>query len=86
MAISTSAAASIVRYDALCVCPVNTQLAKWETYNDIMAHVGVGVNMFIHRHNAKVTLEYRNRPIFDASGNVLNRKGNSFILQMQLFI
>ena len=65
---------------------VNTQLAKWETYSDIMAHVGVGVNMFIHKHNAKVTLEYRNRPIFDANGNVLNRKGNSFILQMQLFI
>jgi len=65
---------------------VNTQLAKWEGYLDIMAHVGVGVNMFIHRHNAKVTLEYRNRPIFNASGSVQNRKGNSFVLQMHLFI
>jgi len=65
---------------------VNTQLSKWEAYQDIMAHVGVGLNAFIHRHNAKVTLEYRNRPIFDASGNVLNRKGNSFVLQMHLFI
>ena len=65
---------------------VNTQLAKWETYEDIMAHVGVGLNMFIHRHNAKVTLEYRNRPIFNADGTVESRKGNSFILQMQLFI
>jgi hypothetical protein len=65
---------------------VNTQLAKWEEYQDIMAHIGVGVNMFIHRHNAKVTLEYRNRPIFNANGTVLNRKGNSFILQMHLFI
>ena len=65
---------------------VNTQLSKWEAYQDIMAHVGVGLNAFIHKHNAKVTLEYRNRPIQDSSGNVLNRKGNSFILQMHLFI
>jgi hypothetical protein len=65
---------------------VNTQVSKWEAYNDIMAHFGVGLNAFIHRHNAKVTLEYRNRPIFDASGNVASRKGNSFVLQMHLFI
>jgi hypothetical protein len=65
---------------------VNTQLSWWQFYEDIMAHVGVGVNMFIHKHNAKVTLEYRNRPIFDDTGNVLNRKGNSFVLQMHLFI
>jgi len=65
---------------------VNTQLSKWQAYNDIMAHFGLGVNMFIHRHNAKVTLEYRNRPIFDAAGNVESRKGNSFVLQMHLFI
>jgi hypothetical protein len=65
---------------------VNTQLSKWEAYQDIMAHFGVGLNAFIHKHNAKVTLEYRNRPIQDSSGNVLSRKGNSFILQMHLFI
>ena len=65
---------------------VNTQLSKWEAYQDIMAHFGVGLNAFIHKHNAKVTIEYRNRPIFDASGNVQSRKGNSFVLQMHLFI
>ena len=65
---------------------VNTQLSKWQAYQDIMAHVGVGLNMFIHRHNAKVTLEYRNRPIFDATGQVANRKGNSIVLQMHLFL
>ena len=65
---------------------VNTQLSKWEAYQDIMAHVGVGLNMFIHRHNAKVTLEYRNLPIFNSSGKVENRKGNSFVLQMHLFL
>ncbi|MGB5697403.1 MAG: hypothetical protein WBM46_17255 [Polyangiales bacterium] len=65
---------------------VNTQISKWEAYSDIMAHFGLGVNMFIEKHNAKVTLEYRNRPIFNADGTVESRKGNSFILQMHLFI
>ncbi len=65
---------------------INTELAKWEAYQDIMAHFGVGLNMFIHKHNAKVTLEYRNRPIFDSTGKVESRKGNSFVLLMQLFI
>ncbi|KPK17291.1 MAG: hypothetical protein AMJ62_02195 [Myxococcales bacterium SG8_38] len=51
-----------------------------------MHHFGLGLNMFIHRHNAKVTLEYRNRPIFGEDGSVDNRKGNSFVLQMHLFI
>ena len=52
-----------------------------------MAHVGVGLNMFIHKHNAKVTLEYRNRPIFDAKREPCSsRKGNSFVLQMHLFL
>ena len=53
---------------------------------DWMHHVGAGINMFIHRHNAKVTLEYRNRPIFRDDGTVESRKGNSFVLQMHLFI
>ena len=65
---------------------VNTQLSQWEAYNDIMAHFGIGLNAFIHKHNAKVTIEYRNRPIFNAAGNVQSRKGNSVILQMHLFI
>ena len=51
-----------------------------------MAHFGVGLNAFIHKHNAKVSLEYRNRPIFNSNGTVQSRKGNSFILQMHLFI
>jgi hypothetical protein len=57
-----------------------------------MHHVGVGINMFVHNHNAKVTLEYRNRPIFnrldesDSPGKVRNRQGNSFVLQLHMFI
>jgi hypothetical protein len=63
-------------------CAGNDELAgcSW------MQHVGIGVNMFIHRHNAKVSLEYRNRPIFNDEGKVENRKGNSFILQWHMFI
>ena len=71
---------------------VNSQMSKFEVLNETMFHFGAGINMFIHRHNAKVTLEYRNRPIFDqpviegGTGNVSNRKGNSIVLQMHLFI
>ena len=42
--------------------------------------------MFIHRHNAKVSIEYRNRPIFNNDGTLYNRKGNSFVMQWHLFI
>ncbi|UCH28209.1 MAG: hypothetical protein JSV06_07900 [Myxococcales bacterium] len=65
---------------------VNWQGSSYQGLNDGMHHVGAGINMFIHRHNAKVTLEYRNRPIYNTDGNVENRKGNSFVLQMHLFI
>lgn len=64
----------------------HTAISGFEGLQDPMFWVGTGVNMFLHRHNAKVTLEYRNRPIYDSNGNVQSRKGNSFILQMQLFI
>jgi hypothetical protein len=65
---------------------VLSQLSKFDALNDLMAQFAVGVNMFIQGHNAKVTLEYRNRPIFDTAGNVESRAGNSFVLQMHLFI
>lgn len=73
---------------------VNTQLSQFEALDDVMAHFGVGINMFVHNHNAKVSLEYRNRPIFNnldsadpnSKRDVRNRQGNSFILQLHLFI
>ena len=65
----------------------SSQMSAFEALNDPMIEVGVGVNMFIHFHNAKVTMEWRNRPIFDAAtAEVSSRRGNSFILQMHLFI
>jgi len=68
---------------------VNWQGSSFEALEDWMHHVGVGLNLFIHRHNAKVTIEYRNRPIFynaDNGATVESRKGNSFIMQWHMFI
>ncbi len=65
---------------------VLSQMSKFDALNDTMFQFGVGVNMFVSGHNAKVTLEYRNRPIFDLGGNVESRKGNALVLQMHLFI
>ena len=66
---------------------VLTQASWWEAFEDPMIEFGVGANMFIHYHSAKVTLEYRNRPVFNVEeGTVDNRKGNSIILQLHLFI
>jgi len=63
-----------------------SQMSGFEGLHDPMVQFGVGMNMFIYGHNAKVTLEYRNRPIFNAGGNLESRAGNSFVLQIQLFI
>jgi len=63
-----------------------SQMSKFEGLNDMMIQFGVGMNMFVYGHNAKVTLEYRNRPIFDTNGNVESRAGNGFVLQVHLFI
>jgi hypothetical protein len=63
-----------------------SQMSKFDALNDTMFQFGVGMTMYIYGHNAKVNLEYRNRPIFGEDGNVQSRAGNSFVLQMQLFI
>jgi hypothetical protein len=63
-----------------------SQMSKFDALDDTMFQFGVGVNMFVQGHNAKVSLEYRNRPIYDLGGNVESRKGNALVLQMHLFI
>lgn len=63
-----------------------SQFSWFEALQDPMIQFGAGLNMFIHRHNAKVTVEWRNRPIFNVDGTSRNRKGNGIVLQMHLFI
>ena len=65
---------------------VNWQGSSFQALDEWMQHVGVGLNMFIHRHNAKVSIEYRNRPIFNTDGTRDNRKGNSFVMQWHMFL
>ena len=65
---------------------INWQGSSFQALDDWMHHVGVGLNVFVHRHNAKLTVEYRNRPIFNSDGTQRNRKGNSFIMQWHIFI
>lgn len=65
---------------------LNWQGSGFQALDKWMHHVGVGLNMFIHRHNAKVSIEYRNRPIFNTDGTLDNRKGNSFVMQWHMFI
>ena len=63
-----------------------SQFSKFEVLQDWMVQFGAGLNVFVHRHNAKVTLEWRNRPIFNTDGTSRNRKGNGIVLQMHFFI
>ncbi len=65
---------------------VLSQMSKFEALNAMMFQFGVGMNMFVYGHNAKVSLEYRNRPIFDTEGNVESRGGSGLVLQIHFFI
>ena len=68
---------------------VATQLSAFEALEGPMAQFVVGFNMFIHDHNAKITLQYGNRPIFDIvedGPSSTTSRASDFILQLQLFI
>lgn len=65
---------------------VLSQMSKFDALEDMMIQFGVGMNMFVYGHHAKVSFEYRNRPIFDTEGNVESRGGSGFVLQIHLFI
>ena len=68
---------------------VATQLSAFEALDDPMAFFAVGFNMFIHDHNAKITLQYQNRPIFDLpidSQIEVGSRASEFLLQLHLFI
>jgi hypothetical protein len=53
--------------------------------------VGVGINWFINGHNAKITAEYANRPVYkadatSASGVVRNGSAGQFTIQSHIFL
>ena len=64
---------------------VLSQISGFDALNDPMIQYGIGINMFLHGHNAKITLQYQDRPIFDTAGDADSR-GSEFVLQMHLFI
>lgn len=68
---------------------VATQLSAFEALADPMAFFAAGANVFLHEHNAKISLQYQNRPIFEmdagAKSHVADR-ASELILQLQLFI
>jgi hypothetical protein len=49
---------------------------------------GAGLNWLVKGHNSKITLDFQNRPIYEAEGGNLVSKGtrNQVVLQYQIFI
>jgi len=49
---------------------------------------GLGLNYFITGHNAKLTLEYQTRPVYQLNGGNIERNGSKgqFILQTHIFL
>ncbi len=68
---------------------VSAQFAQFKKLNDPVLVVDCGINWLINGHNAKLSLDYQNRPVFvkDASGNInQNTRKSAIILQYQVFI
>ncbi len=61
--------------------------ADWDRLSGRMNVVDLGVNWLIKGHNAKLTLNYQNRPYYELQGNDLVKKGNrgQVLLQYQIF-
>ena len=65
------------------------QLSAFEALADPMAFFALGANVFIHDHNAKLTLQYQNRPVFDIGAgedSTVVDRASEILLQVQLFI
>lgn len=63
---------------------VSLQTAHYDRLNQPMVFTDAGLNVFLYGHQAKFTLAYQNRPVFNVSGNQLDRKG-AMLLQFQTF-
>jgi hypothetical protein len=62
--------------------------ADWDRVNGRMNVVDIGVNWLIKAHNAKLTLDYQNRPVYRQEGNnfVKNGTRGQLVMQFQIFI
>ncbi len=63
------------------------QSAKYKRLDKQMTVFDLGVNWFIKGHTGKLTLDYQNRPVYDAVGPDLIRSSrkNQIVLQYQIF-
>jgi hypothetical protein len=60
------------------------QTAFYDRLQQPMVFTDAGLNVFLYGHQAKLTLAYQNRPVYDISGDLMERKG-AFLLQFQAF-
>ena len=60
---------------------------NYDGLSDRMNVIDVGVNWLIKGHNSKITLDYQNRPVYEATGNDLMKSANKgqVVLQYQVF-
>ncbi len=61
------------------------QYGDFDRLQDGMVYTDVGMNWLIDGHRSKFTLAYRNRPLFEQSGEYLERRG-SVVLQYQVYL
>jgi hypothetical protein len=59
----------------------------YDRLSDQMNVINVGVNWLIKGHNSKITIDYQNRPVYEAVGNDLVKSTNKsqVVLQYQIF-
>lgn len=59
--------------------------ARYEALNDPMNVYSLGLNYLIKGHNAKLSLDYQSRPVFDLNAERTGRRG-MYVLQYQIAI
>lgn len=67
---------------------VQAQIANYQRVTQTLGVYNIGVNYLIKGHNGKFTLDYQNRPYYEASGTQYAPSGRrgQFTLQYQVFI
>ncbi|GAB3692994.1 hypothetical protein GCM10027592_12410 [Spirosoma flavus] len=67
---------------------IQAQIANYQRITKTLGVYNIGVNYLIKGHNGKLTLDYQNRPIYQASGNQFAPAGRrgQLTLQYQVFI